>query len=248
MMNLLIVDDEYYIVQGLIRSIDRDLLQIDQIFSAYSAEQAKRIIEKEHIDLLLSDIEMPEGSGLSLIEWICDNNYPILPLLLTGHQRFDYAQRAITMHCFSYILKPVDQTRLNQELKKAIAHLTAQPLHSNTPVQSEISSDQFVTSVRNYICQHLDSPELNRSSIAEHVHMNADYFSSIFHSRFGQTLSSYIQARRIDHAKELLAATDLSVNEIADRIGIPNTSYFHRQFKKETGMTPQQYRSQEKFN
>ena len=54
-------------------------------------------------------------------------------------------------------------------------------------------------------------------------------------------VTEYITARRIEQAKHLLAATDLPVGEICERVGITNTTYFCRLFKKETGMTTSEY-------
>ena len=115
-MNLLVVDDEYYIVQGIISSIRCDVLGIDSIFAAYSCEQARQIIAKKQVDILITDIEMSRENGLSLINWIQEQHYTIVTLILSGHQRFDYAQEAIKMHCFSYILKPVNPAALEKEL------------------------------------------------------------------------------------------------------------------------------------
>ncbi len=239
-MNLLIVDDEYYIVKGMVALINRQALGIAEIFTAYSLEQAQRIIEREKIDLLLTDIEMPQGSGLTLIEWICAENYPIVSLILTGHQRFDYVQKALALHCHGYILKPVDKFTLEAELRKAIVSVRNRV--EETPVPSNLDTDNFIKKIRTYIRDNLSSPDLNRSTIAEHMHMNPDYLSSVFHSKFDQTLSSYINLMRIDKAKELLTHTNLSLQEISERSGFSSSSYFHKQFKKTTGMTPQEYR------
>ena len=93
-MNILIVDDEYYIVQGISKIISEAFSEFNNIYEAYSAEQAKRIIEKESIDILITDIEMPRENGLSLVSWTYSNAYPIICIILSGHQRFDYAQKA----------------------------------------------------------------------------------------------------------------------------------------------------------
>ena len=84
--------------------------------------------------------------------------------------------------------------------------------------------------------------DLSRNVIAEYMHMNPDYLSTLFHTRFGQTLSFYITAVRIDYAKELLKNSTFTLNEIADKTGFSTSSYFCKQFKKYTSMTPQQYR------
>lgn len=244
-MNLLIVDDEYYIVQGLLRSIKQNFPELNQIFSAYSIEQAKKIIEREQIDILLTDIEMPQENGLHLIEWIRTNGYQITPLILSGHQRFDYAQKAITMHCFSYILKPVDTLSLTREIRKAIENVSARASSTTSvPELSSAESDTFMRTVREYIYINLSSVNLNRNTIAEQVHMNPDYLSNLFHNKFGQTLSAYITNVRIDKAKELLRTTSLPLDVIAEQTGFSSSSYFHKQFKKGTGLTPQQYRNQ----
>lgn len=73
--------------------------------------------------------------------------------------------------------------------------------------------------------------------------MNLDYLSHIFSTKTGASLSSYIMDERMAAAKRLLATTGFSPpQQICDQIGIANVSYFYRQFKKSSGVTPQQYR------
>ena len=118
-MNILIVDDEYYIVQGIAQNTNWQNLGIDNIFTAYSMKQAQEIFEQHHIDILLTDIEMPKGSGLDLITWVNTNAYSPVKLLLTGHQNFNYAQKAIVLECFQYIVKPVQTADLEAVLMDA---------------------------------------------------------------------------------------------------------------------------------
>ena len=240
----LIVDDEFYIVQGIINGLDQSDLGIHHIFPAYSMEQAKKIILREPIDIMITDIEMPKGSGLSLIDWTIKNGYSILTLILSGHQRFDYAQKALTMQCFNYILKPINMSVLKKELKRAVLTLT-EKRNANVYVETAVpDSNEFIEKIRSFIMENLHSPELDRNRIAEYVHMNPDYLSTLFRTKFNQNLVSYITSAKIDRAKELLANTSLSLNEISERTGFSTSSYFHKQFKKTTGMTPSQYAAQ----
>jgi YesN/AraC family two-component response regulator len=148
------------------------------------------------------------------------------------------------MHCFSYILKPVDKQILNAEIQKAInKRLSRETEPSLTTGHDDIADENFTSLVRKYIYDHIDSPDLNRIDIAEAMHMNPDYLSCLFHKKYGQTLSTYITAKRIDAAKELLTNTTLCLQTISDKTGFSNSSYFHKQFKKVTGLTPQQYRN-----
>lgn len=73
MMNILLVDDNRYVLEGIKAGIDFRKLGIENVFMITSAPEAKEIIRKVKIDIVLSDIEMPEESGLELLEWI--NSY-----------------------------------------------------------------------------------------------------------------------------------------------------------------------------
>ena len=122
-MNILVVDDEYYIVKNIIETTDWSALGIEQAFPAYSASQAKRIFEgSQDIDILLTDIEMPRETGLQLVEWLHENDFHPIVLVLTGHQRFDYAQEALNLHIFSYLLKPIDPDQLMEKLAAAYGY------------------------------------------------------------------------------------------------------------------------------
>ncbi|MBR6322272.1 MAG: response regulator [Lachnospiraceae bacterium] len=243
-MNLLIIDDEYFIVQGLVEMIDRESLGIDKIFTAYSAKNGRQILQREQVDLLLIDVEMPQETGLELLEKLRLDGISVTTIILSGHQRFDYAQEAIRYHCFNYLLKPIGKQSLNYELSRAVEFIRSKqeipkcgPEGDMKPKESE-----FITSVRRYILDHLSDPDLNRVEIAEAMHLNPDYLSYSFHKEFGNTLTAYITSVRMDHAKYLLKNTTLPIHQIAEEVGIPNLSYFYRQFKKAVGTTPQLFR------
>ena len=104
-------------------------------------------------------------------------------------------------------------------------------------------ADTFTLRIQKYLSDHIDNPDLSRSMAADYLHMNPDYLSSLFHRQFGQTFNTYITARRIDRAKELLINTDFSLSLISQKCGFSSSSYFNKTFKKEAGITPQQYRS-----
>ena len=67
--------------------------------------------------------------------------------------------------------------------------------------------------------------------------------SYLFHKQSGQSLTTYIMNERIELAKKLLASTAQTIQSVSDSCGFSSTSYFHKQFKRVTGMTPQQYKA-----
>lgn len=92
-----------------------------------------------------------------------------------------------------------------------------------------------------YIDTHVTDP-LRLKTLAEQVGYTEYYLSRKFKEETGITINAYICRARIREAKSLLAATNLSVHEIADQLHFSSRSYFSEQFKKDTGMLPLEYR------
>ena len=69
-ISILIVDDDKLVVEKLVEGVNWKQLGIGIVLTAYNIRQAKEILEEARVDILLSDIEMPQGSGLELLEWV----------------------------------------------------------------------------------------------------------------------------------------------------------------------------------
>jgi two-component system response regulator YesN len=72
--------------------------------------------------------------------------------------------------------------------------------------------------------------------------MNESYLSDLFKKETGSSFSSYLSNVRIDQSKDLLRQVDLKTQDIAEMVGYNNSRYFIKVFKKNTGMTPSEYR------
>lgn len=119
-MNILIVDDDAYVIEALQKGIDWNQLEINQVFTAYNVKKAKQILEEETIHILLCDIEMPKESGLSLLKWVREKNYLIQNIFLTSYGDFEYASQAIELQTFSYALKPIAYDKLKVIIQNAV--------------------------------------------------------------------------------------------------------------------------------
>ena len=84
--------------------------------------------------------------------------------------------------------------------------------------------------------------EITLENVAESVHLSRIYFHNLFKSSVGQTVHRYILNKRMDEAKRRLFSTTDSIGEIAMHSGFSSQSYFNYIFRKETGMTPRQYK------
>ena len=99
----------------------------------------------------------------------------------------------------------------------------------------------FIYRLKEYIDAHLDT-ELSVFALCHHFYISRSKLYKISSSEFGMGISDYIAKRRLFRAKELLAKTDLPVYDISFAVGICDTNYFIRFFKKNEGVTPLGYR------
>jgi len=105
-MKILIVDDQAAVLRGLERGIDWESLGFSQVYTAGSAGQAKLILLNNDIDILLTDIEMPEETGLELFRWSRGRFPNLVGVFLTSHAEFGYVKEAMALGGFDYILQP----------------------------------------------------------------------------------------------------------------------------------------------
>ncbi len=89
-----------------------------------------------------------------------------------------------------------------------------------------------------YIEANFDDSDLYTTELAEMSEIGETYYRNIFVSVFNMPPAKYIQMYRIEKAKELLVSTELSLEEIATKVGFANSSYLCKVFKSTTGMTP----------
>ena len=119
-MKLLIVDDDIYSISGLKNGVNWEKTGITQVYEATHVNQAKNIFLSENIDILLCDIEMPGKSGIELLEWIVENEIRTVTIFYSCHADFVYAQKALALKAFNYILKPSPYDEIEQVLKEAV--------------------------------------------------------------------------------------------------------------------------------
>lgn len=119
-MDILLVDDDLDIIEGILDGVDFDALGCHRVHMARSAQQARGILEKHDIAVMLTDIEMPGGSGLELLEWVRDSGMQTVTLFYTSFPYFDYAKKALELRSFAYFLKPIAYSEMQEHLCKAM--------------------------------------------------------------------------------------------------------------------------------
>lgn len=137
-MNVLIVDDDRFTVAALKEQMNWQALGISDVYTAANRSQAQNILLYNPVEILICDIEMPQGSGLELLAWIRDKKLSIQVIFITNYADFNYAQKAIELQSLEYCLKPVELDKLALIVKKAAERYRQEKLHEQESLNSRL--------------------------------------------------------------------------------------------------------------
>ena len=118
MHSLVVIDDEYLVVEGIKAMIARQKLNYEVIGCAYDGISGLEVVRKKQPDLVITDIRIPGLDGLSLIEAARKCCLQTLFVVISGYSEFEYAQRALTLGVKSYIDKPISIQNLKEVLNR----------------------------------------------------------------------------------------------------------------------------------
>lgn len=107
--------------------------------------------------------------------------------------------------------------------------------------------NKLVLNTLEYIDQHYQN-NITLLDIADAVHMNSSYLSRTFKEHTGTTIIATLNKKKLDRAKELLLTSDMKIYEIAESIGMNDTTYFSHFFKKNLGVTPKEFKENNSFS
>lgn len=251
---ILIVDDEPRSREGMKKILRVWAAGQYEILTASSGGAALQILEETPVELMITDIRMPEISGLALVSELRKKNMQRQPsvILVSGYAQFEYAQEALRLSVVDYLLKPIGRDKLIASVEDALKVVEEQEdivymRKMADPKLMAIRDEEAVLSdpirkAMHYVEMHIEEA-ISQQEVAAHVHLNGSYFSSLFKEQCQMNFSEYVTRRKLQKAKELLLKTNLTIVEVACRTGYQRVKYFNKLFKEYEGMSPGQYRS-----
>lgn len=227
-MNILLVDDEPLELEQMEYLITKHFPMWD-IHKALDASQAMKILNHHDIFLSFLDIQLPGKSGLELAkEMKVISNTDIV--MVTAYQNFEYAHTAIKLGVVDYITKPVIEDELIQVL--------------NNYSQFVRYSAQIQQSMK-LIHQNFQE-KITLNYLSSKIHINPAYLSRKFQEEVGVGFSEYLNQYRLMMAKNMLTERlEISIGEVSEKCGFNSQQYFSQMFRKETGLSPRDYRLKE---
>lgn len=248
-MRILVIDDEEFIVKGLVVMINKmkDIGAVVKGINNATIALDEIILFQPH--LIIVDINMKGIDGLTLISKVREKNITTEIIILSGYNNFDYARNAIKLRVFDYLLKPVNRQELYKNIRNVKMNMLKQvtsesriPKSSSSDINTYECSEQFKNIIL-YIDKNLNKG-ISLSLLSEVTDLHPNYISVMFKREIGITFSEYIDTVRTNKAISLLQyKSHITISEIADLLGYQSERQFFRTFKKMTGLTPKEYKS-----
>jgi two-component system response regulator YesN len=253
MFRVVIADDEEIIRNGLKNLLESYDLNLSVVGTAQDGEEALNLIHMYQPEIILMDINMPFINGLEVIEKIkeLDSNSKII--IISGYDQFEYAQKALELGVFSYLLKPIQYRDFKSIIIKAMDSYCERMWEINRLKETDIDNTNYKcigNQAINYIKENFTQNDLTLNLIAENLHISQSYLTRIIKQKTGVSFTDYLNKLRINMAIKLLLDKDNSytINDIANMVGYSSQHYFSRAFKNYMGLSPNQYRNKSFVN
>lgn len=245
---LLIEDDD-----DMREFVRQELSTYFEVQTAPDGESGLKALEKEHYDLVVTDLMMPGISGMEVIRAIRDNiaisHLPIV--LLTAKDSVDSKIEGLQSGADAYITKPFS-TRL---LVATIVNLINQRAQLREKFSNDLSMLHPVVTTSNadkaffeqldaLVDENLDNSEISADVFARKMLLGRTVFFRKVKEVTGYSPKEYLRVRRMKKAAELLQEDKLSVSEIAYTVGMSDPFYFSKCFKQQFGMAPSAYQKE----
>lgn len=242
MCKILIVDDHKIAREGFKRIIGRiDACRSCEILEASDGGSAVKTALETYPDIIITDIKMPNITGLELISrlkpWLKNASF----IIISGYDDFCFAREAIKLGVEDYLLKPFNR----EDIETLIVKLLAEKGKANDEHFNIANSEQraIIKVTIDYINNNYQK-DLSLAYLANLVSKSYNYFSTLFKNETGSNFSDYLRNVRINKAKELLKDDNISAMDVAKAIGYVDYIHFSKTFTKIVGVNPAKYKSQ----
>ncbi len=256
---LLVVEDN-----DDLRAFLRSILSSDySVITANNGQEGLEKAAKEQPDFIITDVTMPVMDGLTMVHELKRNSetshIPIV--VLSAKASLDDKLRGLHEGIDDYITKPFSSVYLKNRVaniisqrrqlqQRVVEELSAKPAETkDEKPEYKLSEPEIVDHDKEmmeklmaYLEKHINDSEMCIEDMASAVAMNRTTLFNKVKSITGMSPVDFVRHLRMQRAMELVAHSKESFTEIAYSIGFTDSRYFSRVFKKETGMTPSEYR------
>ena len=243
---ILVIDDD----PEILSFVSKQLQNTYKIITATNGKEALDILETESVNLIVSDVMMPEIDGFELCKRLKNNiNYSHIPIiLLTARATLQSKIEGIELGADAYIEKPfsteyllVKIATLLTNLEKLRKAFTSSPFVEARTIALSNADEKFLDKLTETIKKNISEPEFNVDILAREMNMSRSSLHRKIKSIAQITPNEYIQLERLKTAAQLLQSGNYKINEICYIVGFNSSSYFAKCFQKQFGVLPKEF-------
>ncbi len=250
---VMVVDDNPEILDFLSKILSEEYF----VISASSGEEALLILEKNNIDLIISDVMMEEMDGFELCGKIkTDINISHVPvILLTAKTDTESKIKGLESGADAYIEKPFSPFHLKAQLRNLLKKREKQQkTYASTPLSDLHSAvhnkldEEFMKKCTDIILNNIEDSEFSVSTLAQELGMSRTSVFTKIKGIIGMTPNDFIKITRLKEACRMMIEGEYRVTEIGFLVGFSSSSYFAKCFQKQFGMLPTEFLKKAKEN
>jgi len=245
---VLIVDDSKDMLAFLTNILSKEY----HVETAADGEEAKQILRTKPIDLVVTDLMMPNVDGLELTQFIKQSpELDFIPvILLTAKTAIESRLQALEFGADDYVTKPfepeylcarvhnilVQRAQLEKSYRQRLMRLEPQKADDAMP------GDAFLAKLLDVMNKQLDNNTLTVDDLVDEMGMGRTVFFNKLKSMTGLSPVEFIREMRIKRAAQLLEERQYNITEVTYMVGMNDSRYFAKCFKNTYGVTPSEYR------
>ena len=243
---ILLVDDHHEILDFLAD----DLGEQYEVLTAVNGREALDLLPEHPVQLIISDIMMPEIDGYELCRIVKDDvEYSHIPfILLTAKNTLRSKIEGLEIGADAYIEKPFSPEYLQAQISSLLSNrhkirdfFASSPLvHIKTMAHTR-ADERFLERLNELIQEHITDQQLDVEKLAEMMCMSRPTLYRKIKAISDLTPNDLINIARLKKAATLLLEGNYRIYEIADKVGYHSQTHFGRNFQKQFGMSPSEY-------
>ncbi len=242
---ILIVDDNNDLLQFLKEHLSKNY----NVYATENGSKALEIIKENTVQLVVSDIMMPEMDGIELCHTLKSNvqtsHIPVI--LLTAKNEQDDVVKGYQSGAEAYVTKPFDPSALELQIKNILQLNRSRQKEVANAANSDIDATSlsgvdklFMHRINDIIEKNIDNYNFSVLDVTKEMCISRSLLHVKMKSLVNISMGDYIRRKRIDKACQLLRQ-GYNVSETTYRIGFADPNYFSKIFKKHMGMSPTEY-------
>lgn len=244
---ILIVEDDEGVRQLLINFFTEDF----NVIGAENGLQALKQLDGNSVDLILSDIAMPNLNGLGLLRAVAENaRYKHIPfIVISAHNDQEACMEALKLGANDYITKPFNLEHISLKVRNLLDRSTTGlaptirlALHPPNSCSSKNSNDRFSSKYEKILNRYYSDPNFTIELCAKYMTISERQLQRRIKDIYALTPIAHLKHFRLLKSRQLLLQ-GFSITYTYQAVGLTSQSHFSRAFKSAFGITPKQVKS-----